>query len=121
MELNGSNAKFLKAFLGTEGISLPYILMYRGPSGLVKSFDCAPKNIHILVDAVAELSHEIEPIYCSTNAASIEDQYEHDNGIVHSDDASNIMQPHFDNTNSPHDRSRGLGVTFYYLSNLSKV
>jgi hypothetical protein len=115
MELNGSNAKFFKAFLGTEGISLPYIMMYRGPSGLVKNFDCAPKNIHILVDAVSELSLEVESSHCSEPAAI--QQYGYANDLVHSVDASDAVQPHFNKSNS---KSRGLGVTYYYLSNLSQ-
>ena len=112
MELHGSNAKFLQALLGTEGVALPHILMYSGSNGLVKSFDCAPKNIQILVDAVEELLYPI--------AEDDDCGHEHEfnvhlpyNEVTNGDDAT-----YREKTTS---HTSGLGATQSYLSTLSRV
>ena len=107
MEFAGSNAKLIAALLGTKSISLPYILIYQGSRGLVKSFRCAPKHIKLLVDAIDELADSYVD----------EDLHEPVNTVLNEYVSSNIQHL------SDRKVSRGseLGVTNLYLSNLSRA
>jgi hypothetical protein len=112
MECAGSNAKFLKALLGTKSISLPYILIYRGSSGLIKSFECAPKNIQILVNAVNELAEPVAEIRGGNwGLNGFEEQST--NPLPDSPRGWNVLP------NSLDSQRKGLGVTQLYLSTLS--
>lgn len=115
MELHGSNAKFLKALLGTEGIALPYILIYQGSNGLVRSFDCAPKNIQVLVDAVEELSH-----FTASNTYLGDGHESNQEQAVQPSIVNSLKVTVRDNKNHHHTKGpKGLGVTNLYLSTLS--
>jgi len=107
MEFAGSNAKLIAALLGTKSISLPYILIYQGPRGLVKSFRCAPKHIKLLVDAVDELAnfHVDEDLYEPVNTLSIANV------------STNIQHP----SDIRMSRGNELGATNLYLLGLSRA
>lgn len=111
MEYADSNAKLLAALLGTDKISLPYILVYQGSDGLVKSFQCAPKNINTLVETVNEQTDNV-----IVDQKSREDDknkhFQADSGSIHIED--NIFNP--DNS-----RKVALGATQIYLSSLHRA
>lgn len=61
MELKGQNAEILYSIIANskQPISLPYILMYKGSSGMVKDFNCIPSKFRVLADAVNELADPV--------------------------------------------------------------
>ena len=112
MEYADSSAKLLVALLGTEKISLPYILMYRGSDGLVKSFPCAPKNINMLVNTVNELA----------NNDTVDDSFEKGDMNKHYQVVTRIPHDEDHIVNAAKSREGvELGATHSYLSSLKRA
>ena len=91
--------------------------MYRGSSGLIKSFPCPPKHVQKLIDAVEELAYPIVDQSFSWN----------ENGSALDEKALDILPNNSDWSNNSVQYSdeestyRGMGATDFYLMSLTRA